>query len=318
MIPRAPHLQSHASAGALALDRHVVGVDLRRPPVEQDPALATDRVRPLREQPLGHRLHDRAAELAPRLLAAIGHLERRGEDRLGPVADRRRRAAAPPARTASGTSSATASGSVRLAVHRRPGEQPLGGRRRRRAAPRRGPRAGPPGCARRRPPVRPGCASMNRISSASPMRRERDLGQRRQPVDRPVRVGDPTPPRRRAPRSRSSAAGRGLLAAGASATARSRARQTVSRSVTYCHSSATGSAVTASASKPARARVMQVADGGHGAAYARRARAPRASGVSVREASGDGRRRAGRASGLRLAIELAEGPAAALVPAACE
>ena len=50
----------------------VVRVDLRRHPVEQDPALPADGAprRPAGEEELGDRLHDRSADLAADLLAA--------------------------------------------------------------------------------------------------------------------------------------------------------------------------------------------------------------------------------------------------------
>ena len=130
----------------------------------------------------------------------------------------------------------------------------------------------------------------------------------------------------------------------ASATARRRARQTVPRSVTYWYSSSTGSAVTASASNAARARSIEVGDGGgHRPQRTTTARiagrgpeAGRGGGPSRRwrrtgdvGAAGDRgsdrlaapgqrrlRRRAGwRPAGLGLALELAQRPQAAPVPA---
>ena len=113
---------------AVALDRHVVRVDLRADPIEQDAPLATDGVGadPAREELRGQLLDERAADLAADLLAAVGDRQRRLEDRLGPGRRRPRRAvAAGPEQRREHRPPAVGFG--RLAVHDGPGEDPLGG-----------------------------------------------------------------------------------------------------------------------------------------------------------------------------------------------
>ena len=88
--PRAP-LAVDRLGGAGGLDGDVVRVDLGPDPVEQDPPLAADggpgdESRPAADESLGELLDDRAAELGADLLAALGDLERCGEDRLAPSA----------------------------------------------------------------------------------------------------------------------------------------------------------------------------------------------------------------------------------------
>ena len=82
-------------AGSLHGD--VVRVDLRGDAIEQDPPLAPDGLRARRAGPAagGELLDDRAADLAADLLAAVGDLERGGQDRFAPLARRRRRLAGP-------------------------------------------------------------------------------------------------------------------------------------------------------------------------------------------------------------------------------
>ena len=113
LMPRAPHLQSYASAAPSRSTVTSYGMDLRPDAVEQDPPLAPDGVAadPAGEQLRGELLDERAADLAADLLAAVGDRERGLEDRLGAgrVAGRRR---PPPIRTGSGTSPASRSGSV--------------------------------------------------------------------------------------------------------------------------------------------------------------------------------------------------------------
>ena len=93
---------------AVALDGHVVRVDLGPDAVEQDAALAADGVGPdpAGEETCGQLLDERAADLAADLLAAVGDGQRGREDRLGAgrlggVGIGRR------TRTGSGTSSAS-------------------------------------------------------------------------------------------------------------------------------------------------------------------------------------------------------------------
>ena len=83
-MPRAPHLQSYASARAVPLDGDVVRMDLGAHAVEQDPSLAADgdSCRAASEQARGQLLDDRAAELAADRLAAFGDLEGDVEQRL--------------------------------------------------------------------------------------------------------------------------------------------------------------------------------------------------------------------------------------------
>ena len=152
----------------------------------------------------------------------------------------------------------------RHAVHHGPREQRAGSSSRRRGGPRPPPPAGRPGCARRRRRVRR--AGRRRSASGRLAERgQRDLGQRREPVDRLVRVGD----RRglRGERRRSPARLRPVPARGPgpSDARRSRARQTVPRSATYWYSSAMGSAVSDSASKRGERAVHEIGDDGrHG------------------------------------------------------
>ena len=184
---------------AVGLDRHVVRVDLGRDAVEQDPPLAPDgrgdrRAAP-GQQARGDRLDDRAADLAADLLAAIGDLERDRQDRLGAA----RSTAGTSGRTGSGTSGARPPGrSARRSS--RPGRGRARPDRRRRAGPRPGRRAGPPGSPRRRRPGRRGRHPGSAPRSARLAEGEQDdLGERRQPVDRAVRVGR-SPRSRRGPR----------------------------------------------------------------------------------------------------------------------
>ena len=100
LMPRAPHLQSYASAAPSRSTVTSYGWISAADAVEQDPSLAPDRGR---ARPAGARscagqlLDDRAADLAADLLAALGDRQRRLEDRLGARAARpRRRVAAGP------------------------------------------------------------------------------------------------------------------------------------------------------------------------------------------------------------------------------
>ena len=108
LMPRAPHLQSYASADPLRSTVTSYGWISAADAVEQDPPLAADRVRPdpPREELRGDLLDERAADLAADLLAAVGDGQRRLEDRLRAGHARRRRPS-PTARTGSGTSSAS-------------------------------------------------------------------------------------------------------------------------------------------------------------------------------------------------------------------
>ena len=106
LMPRAPHLQSYASAAPGRSTVTSYGWISAATP--------SNRIRRSRltasgadaacEQPGGDLLDDRAADLAADLLAAVGDLQRGGQDRLARRARRRHR---PPARTASGTSPAS-------------------------------------------------------------------------------------------------------------------------------------------------------------------------------------------------------------------
>ena len=83
-MPRAPHLQSYASAAPSRSTVTSYGWISAADPVEQDPPLAADRVGPdaAGEELRGQLLDERAADLAADLLAAVGDRQRRGEDRL--------------------------------------------------------------------------------------------------------------------------------------------------------------------------------------------------------------------------------------------
>ena len=203
LIPRAPHLQSYASAAPGTSTVTSYGWISARTPSNRIPALPADgaRRRPASEEELGDRLDDRAADLAADLLAAVGDGQRcpKGAPRSGPAPALRRawrfrrrpprsRHGAQSIRTASGRSSAR----PRDRSSRRsspPGRGRAGPASRRRGAPRRARPADPPGSPRRPPPARR--APRPGTSRPLPERDEDDLGERREPVDRAVRVGDP-------------------------------------------------------------------------------------------------------------------------------
>ena len=73
--------------GALALDGHVVRMDLGGDPIEQDPSFAPDGggPDPSRQKPRGQRLDDRATDLVADLLASVGDRQGDLQDRLGPA-----------------------------------------------------------------------------------------------------------------------------------------------------------------------------------------------------------------------------------------
>jgi hypothetical protein len=120
-MPRAPHLQSTAAEAPSTSTVTSYGWISA-----QDPALAADRGRrccrqPGPQQALRQRLDDRAAELAPDLLAAVGDGQRDLEDLFGTPArgfvvllPEQRREHRPPR-----------FGIRRLAIHHRPGEDAL-------------------------------------------------------------------------------------------------------------------------------------------------------------------------------------------------
>ena len=175
---------------AVALDRHVVRVDLRADPVEQDPPLATDgfaaptrRARSRAVTLLDERAAQLAADLRRRGRRLASDASRIASDRA--ISSRRR---SPPSEQRR-EHRPPAVGIGRLTVHDRPRQDPLGGRRigeqRRRARDRRV----PPGSRRRRPPAHP--ARRPGTSRPLPDGDQHDLRERRQPVDGAVRVVDP-------------------------------------------------------------------------------------------------------------------------------
>ena len=120
-MPRAPHLQSIASAapgvstvtsyGWISARTPSNRIRRSRRTAEAAPPRAGAVRRPAPDEQLGQRLDDRAADLRADLLAPFGDLERRREDRLAALAlGSVGRGAA--ARTASGTSPATTAGPV--------------------------------------------------------------------------------------------------------------------------------------------------------------------------------------------------------------
>ena len=200
-MPRAPHLQSYASAAPSRSTVTSYGWISARTP--------SNRIRRSRRtasgaDPAGEELRrelldERAADLAAHLLAAVRDRERRLEDRLRPG---ERRPASPrraTARTASGTSSASRSGSAvspfitaraRTRWTSVASASSVGGAG--------DERIGLDAGVDHRPRV---ARSVLEPHGRSPTRDEDDLGECRQPVDGAVRVLDPAGSRRSRGRS---------------------------------------------------------------------------------------------------------------------
>ena len=94
LMPRAPHLQSYASAAPSRSTVTSYGWISARTPsnrIRRSRRTAAVADAPGEQEPRGQLLDDRAADLAADLLAALGDLERRGQDGLGRARARRRR-----------------------------------------------------------------------------------------------------------------------------------------------------------------------------------------------------------------------------------
>ena len=239
-MPRAPHLQSYASAAPSRSTVTSYGWISARTP--------SNRIRRSRRTAAAPTRRARSRAVSSSTSAPRTWL-RTCSPRSATARDAARiaseRAASPASPVAAGPNRVgnivrQPAGVDRLAVHHRPGQEPLGGRRvgqqrRRCARP-----AGPPGCRRRRRPGRRVAASWN-LTAVAPIATQDDLRERRQPVDRAVRILDPAD---LVDRRRSIAA---LASSEASssprraATSSSRVRHASVRSLTYDHSSSISS-----------------------------------------------------------------------------
>ena len=266
LMPRAPHLQSHASLAAGRLHGQVVRVDLGGDAVEQDPPLAADR--PAAGGPRRRRRgpgsapprtpRGTGAGLSPRPATS----RRRGEDAprraRGPGASgpEDRREDRPPGPGSDDSPFMTARAMSRCGVRGvrergRPGGRRAGRpgspRRRRCGRPARRPGSASsalPGPGGGRPAAEPPASAAPRapgpVAAAGRGRRQGQLDdgrEGRQPVDRAVRVGDPGDLGAGGGDGGCRDPGRADAPGSGPAAAASRVRPASARAVTYVHSS---------------------------------------------------------------------------------